>query len=198
MFLKQIFLFHIYLKHYQLLDFLWKDLLNSLAREIILCGCFRGKVRSQFLSLIDDSRQDKKKKLFHDILVSSFYWAPTYASHPLRELGAQGWRGCRRGPYSGSVCDVEKQWDEGAESRKKVRCGKDSFFQILRGHYQVPSSQKRDWYVLKHRGVKCHSGWMSQERGNLQIICPYKVWGWKSVTGNGAKESGQTSPTCQG
>lgn len=60
-----------------------------------------------------------------------------------------------------------------------MRTGKNSFFQILYRHYQVPCSQKRNWYVLKHRGVQQHLGWMPRQRGNLQIICFHKIWGCK-------------------
>lgn len=111
-FLEQMFLFHIYLKHYQPLNFLWKDLLNSLARELILCACFRKRMRNQLLSLIDASRQDKEKML-HNILVPSIYWAPT-GSCPPRELAAQELRGRKPSPYSRSVCGVERErWSQG-------------------------------------------------------------------------------------
>ena len=111
-FLEQMFLFHIYLKHYQPLDFLWKDLLNYLARDLILCGCFRKRMRNQLLSLSDASRQDKEK-MFHNILVPSIYWAPS-GSCPPRELTGQGLRGHKHGPYSRSVHGVEREgWSQG-------------------------------------------------------------------------------------
>ena len=161
-FLEQMFLFHIYLKHYQLLDFLWRDLLNSLARELILCGCFRERKRSQLLSLIDASRQDKEKNA--SWYLGSFYLLSTYC------MPAALPKNSRFGDWEGAVMVATAEMCVVWRGR-----GGETW-----GRFILPD-HSRTWPHLKFpeerlvcaetymRSVKQHLGWISLEGGNLQI-----------------------------
>lgn len=147
-------------------------------RELILCGRLREIRRSQHLSLIEDSKQDKEK-MFQDILaIDSFPYCTPTLCHPSSQ-GAhssgmeRGW--VWSGPWKHVTCRSSKGTE--MESRNKMRPGKKSFFQILHRHSQGRGYQNRDRYVLKHRAVKCYLGCPHWDRSSLQRICSCEVWG---------------------